>query len=580
MGDRGLPWLVKTLEVSKNVRMECDKKIKMRLEASKFDPKLINEIERMKDSIWHLDHYARRAFLDIKQPNRLFIKLAEHLLGFDSTVDSYHKTNTIPAKLVECMDLASAISIIDILVRKLRAGLESRIYQIPRLDSVDGSDYDRSFGINGLVASLCGALVKFRDLGVPTSHLIDLLDKLPERGRSRFEAWLYLIADDITDSAIVEYVADTCGSKHSSHEDGLLLDRLKQDGCIEDIAWRISALLGSAPDAEKIVIWPYLWGIDKDGIRRLSWARTFRHRVELPDAWKQYLDKVDKPHEVEHDAGSGLSPEASRSQDGATLMAGSNADDPLEVAAKIAAEEPGAGGFLEPAGGRSPVSDLENIVRRNASRWAEDPEAIIRTLRRPEYVAGYFRGLVGSEEELAPYADRMVSAVKSARTLRWDGSALSSTTFYHNGEPTSVDMVGMKLIEKMVKNNVGLGEDSLADVWSVVSEAVVLSDPEMAEQPDYSIEYLHTVDGLPHVLAACTLVEVIRYAKLNNAKVPEMALVRLAEAVRLTGQYGVDYHACIGPGPASCAWWSRNGLSKTNSTCLEEPRRLNWAGLP
>ena len=555
LGDRGLPWLAKTLRRSKKVRMERDRKIKTRLEANPPDPKLIEEIDRVGNSIWHLDNYARRAFLDIKQPNPEFVELAECLLNSDSTVDNHYKTNDIPAKLVEGMGRASAIRIVEILVRELRAGLENRPYiRIPRLDLVNEPDYDRSDGINGLVASLCGALTKFRDLGVSTSQLIDLLDKLPESGRSRFEAWLYLIADDVADSVIVRYVIDACGSRYSNYEDGLLLDRLEQNGHMGDIVWRVSVLLGSAPDAEKIVTWPRLLGIDREELRRLSWAHALKRRVKLPDAWRQFLDAVNKPHEAEHDAGSGQSLEASGSQDGATLLDGLDADDPLEVARKLSAVNPDVGGFPELTGGHSPVSDLETMVRRNVSKWADDPVGIIREFQHPAYVAGYFRGLTGAEEDLAPYADQIIHAVKSARTLQWDGGASGSSTFYHAGELVSVDMAGMKLIEKMVKNNVSLGEDSLADVWSVVTDAIICPDPETGEQLDCSVEYLHMVDGLPHVRAVSTLFEVIRYAKRNDAEVPKMALARITKAIRLTGKYGVDYHACIGPEALLMHW--------------------------
>ena len=552
LGDDWIPRLVEILERSENVRKDHDKKRNERSKMNQPDPKLDKEIDRIGNLIRNLDNHAQCAFLNIKQPNPEFVKLANHLLNSDYMAGIY-TADDIYAKLVEGMNHESAISIIDILVCKLRAGLESRIYQIPRLDSIDEPDYDRSFGINGLVASLCEALVKFRDLGVPTSQIIDLLDKLPERDRSRFEAWLYSIADDVADPVIVRYVADACGGRHSNYEDGLLLDRLKRDDRIGDIGWRVSALLGSAPDAEKIVIRPYPWGIDREGARRLTWARTLKHLVEVPEAWRQCLDVVDNPPEAERNSNSEQAPEASEVQD-TTLTDGSGTDDPVVVAAKIAAKDPGVGGFLGLVDGRSPVSDLTNIVRCNATKWTEDPIGVINTLNRPEYVAGYFRGLASSEEALDSHADRIIHAVKFARDIQWDGGASGSTTFYHDGEPTSVDMVGMTLIKKMVKDDIGLGKDSLADVWSVVVDAIICPDPKTDEQPDYSIEYLRTVDSLPHVQAVYTLFGVIRYAKRNDAEVPRMALTRLTEAIRLTGQYGVDYHACIGPEALLMHW--------------------------
>ncbi len=555
LGDNGLPWLVKTLQVSQEVRMKRDEKIKARLATDPPDPKLIEEIERMGGSIRHLDDYARRAFLKIKQPNSEFIELAEHLLSSASTVDAYHKTNNIPAKLVEGMDRESAIRIVEILVRELRAKPESgQRPWIPRLDSIDGPDYDRSFGIKGQVASLCEALAKARNLGVPTPRLIEMLGSLPEATRPRFEAWLYSRADDVAASEIVRYVVTACGSRHSNEEDDLLLDRLKRDGRIRDISEQIASLLGRAPDTKKMDGHLLQWGITTEERWHILWARTMRPWVELPDEWKPCLCIVDGFFEAGHDSGGWQAPEAPETQDDAIPPDKYSIDDPLKAAAEIAAEEPSADGFLEPAEGHSPVSDLESMVRSNVSGWVQDPASIIRTLRRPEYVAGYLRGLAGAREALDSHADRIIFAVKFSRDLQWDDGASGSTTFYHDGEFTSVHMVGMMLIKKVVKNDIGLGKDALADVWSVVIDAVVCPDPETDEQPDYSTEYLHTVYGLPHVRAVRTLFEVIRYAKRNNVDVEKAALARIAKAIRLTGKYGVDYHACIGPEALFLRW--------------------------
>lgn len=548
LGDGGFPWLVKTLQASEGVRMERDKKIKVRLEASQPDLELIKEIERMGDSIRHLDNYARRAFLEMKQPNPRFVELAEHLLSSASTVDAYYKTNGIPAKLVECMGRESATRVIEILVRELRAGLESRPYlSIPHLDSVAGPGYGHSDEISGLVTSLCRALAKARDLGMPTPRLIGVLGNLPEAARPRFRAWLYSRASDITASEILRYVVDGCGSRPPSDEDGLLLDRLKQDGRIQDISEQIASLLGRAPDTKKMAGNLLQWRITKKERWRILWARKMRRWVELPDVWKPCLALVDRLYETERTPGSGQAPEASGDQDGVALPDGLGVDDPLEVARKLASASPDANEFPELTGGHPPVPYLENAIRRNPSKWAENPVGIIRELHHPEYVACYFRGLAEAKEVFTPYADRIISAVKSARMRQRDGGASGSSTFYRAGEFLSADVAGMRLIEEIVKNGVSLGRDALADVWYVVGEAMVLPVPETVEQPNCSIKYLHTVDGLPHVRAARTLVEVIRYAKQNSVEVPNTVLVRLTEAVRLTGQHGVDYRACIGP---------------------------------
>ena len=543
-GDSGIPCLIKILERSKSIRKEYDRKINERSKMNQSDPKFYKETDRIGSLIRNIDYHVQRAFLNIKQPNSEFIELAEHLLNSDSTVDAHYKTIDIPAKLVECMNRKSAIRIVEILVRELQAKPESgQLPWIPRLNLADEPDY----GIYGLVASLHDALVKAMDLGVPTPRLIETLDKLSDVARPRFEAWLYSRADDVAASDRVRYVADACGSRPPTDEDGLLLDRLKRDGHIQDMSEQITNLLGKAPDTKQMVGQPSQWSISREERWHTLWAHTMRPYVELPDEWKPCLDIVDRFDETKRDYISWQALGAPEVQDDTDLLDRYGTDVPLEVATKIAAEEPDTGGFLNPPGSRSPVSDLETAVRNNVSGWVEDPAAIIRALRRPEYVASYLRGLGGAKDALTSHADKIIFAVKFAKSLQWDGDASSSTTVHHDDRLMSVDMVGIGLIKEVIKSDIGLSKDSLEDVWSVVTDAIICPDPETGERPNYSIEYLHTVDGLPHVQAASTLFEVIRYAKLNNAEVPEMALTRLTDAVRLTGRYGVDYHACIGP---------------------------------
>ena len=547
LGDDGLPWLIKTLQASKRVRIERVEKMKTCPDASRTGPELSEEIGRTGGSIRHLDDCARRAFLKMNQPNSEFIELAEHLLSPDSTINDYNKTDTIPAKLVEAMDQKFAIRIVKILVREFLAKLGRYRYRIPRLGSLNGPGRNHLFGIDSLVASLQGALVKAGDLGIPTPNLIMELGSLSEAVRPRFEAWLYSRVDDVDFAEVVHYIIDSCNNRRPNDEDGLLLAKLKQDGRIQDISGQITSLLGRAPDTRKMSGDPRQWEISRDEVRHIRWASTMRPWVELPDEWKSCLDIVDGSHDAERDTGSGHAQKASGGQDETALPEGLDADDALEVAAKIASVNPSIDTFPELAGRQSLASYLETTVRRNTLRWAENPVGIIRALRHPEYVVSYFRGLTNTNADLAPYAARIVSAVKSARTLQWDDGASGSSIFYYDGTFLNVDMAGMGLIEKMIKGNIILGKDSLADVWSVVGEAVVLPDPETVAQPDYSIEYLHTVHDLPHVRAVHTLFEMFRYAKRNNTDVPNMILTRLAEAVRLTGQHGVDYRACIGP---------------------------------
>ena len=544
LGDNGLSWLVKTLQASKEVRTKRDEKVKARLDTDRPDPELIEEIERMNNSIWRLDNYILHAFLKIERPSSEFIELAEYLLS-SAPVNTYYKTIAIPAKLVDTMDSSFSIQTIKILAKVL--GTQRNLnWATSRPTSVARMKQNSPHKISNAVDGLHGALKKAGDLGIPTPKLVGALDTLPDTIKPRFVAWLYSRADDIGPSELADFVVDGCSSRPPTDDDDLLLDRLERDGSIGDgLAAQIRGIIGKAPEPAKMVGHPIQWNIDTEKLRRIMWARTMSSRIELPDEWKPCLDIMDGIYEAGRGSDGEQSQKALKTQDGTTLLGRYGTDVPLEAAAKIAAEEPVAGGLLNLMYGHSPVSDLETAVKNNVSGWVEDPVAIMQALHRPEYVAGYLRGLSGAEDALVSHADQIIFAVKFARDIRWNGGASSSTTFYHDYELTSVDMVGMMLIKKIIKNDIKLSKDSLAHVRSVVVDDIICPDLKTDAQPDFSTHF-NTLYYKPHVQAVYTVLELIRYTRQNDMDIPGEALVRLAKTMRLTGQHGVDYHLCVG----------------------------------
>lgn len=466
LGDRGLPLLIRTLQVSRNARFSPDMEIKYA--GAGLSDHESDSAKHKNNSIRQLDRYALHAFLKSKQPGREFVELAEHLLKPDSQIECYSQTTEIPDKLVKGMDRESAICITKILVRELSSRPESeRGPWIPSLDSIDEPNYDRAFGINGLVASMCDALAKARDLGVPTPDLISVLERLPETAKHRFEAWLYSHASDVAASNIIHYVEESFNSRHPNDEDKLLFEKLKRDGRINDIDISVTGLLGRAPDIKNMRGHPRQWKIGKVECWRMLWAYTIRPWACLPDQWKPCLDIVDMLEKAsECDTGV----QSSGHQNGTILLNGSTVDDPLEMATKIAAKSPDAYGFLELMGRRFPVQYLENTVRYNASKWAENPINIIEALGHPEYVAFYFRGLAYAIKDLDSYANRIIPAVKFAMIHQWDSDASD------NGGLVRVSVTGIDLIKTIVSNNTNLGNESLSDAWSAVGYAVACQD--------------------------------------------------------------------------------------------------------
>lgn len=492
---------------------------------------LISRALRTNSSDASLCYYALLAYTSADPSNPELVKMADHLMNANARIDKYHKTNTVPAKLIKGMDLSSSAERIAILAFKLkdRVGHTERPY-IRMLESVADVHPDSAYGPNALVGQMRAALEKARCLGAPTPDLAGSLDPLPECLRSRFVAWLYARAEDVRTSQMGDFITDACSSRHAIDDDGLLLDRLKHDGHLAGVTARMAGLIGSAPEPSKMAGKPNQWRLSGEERRRISWALVLENRTKL-NGWDRCLEIIN--NRLAHEMADA---EPTASDEPGTA-------DPYETAARIGSTGSTTAGLQGQLDAFGAQRDLESAVKRDACGWAEDPVRIIQLLRHPAYVVGYFRGMASSKEPIGAHAGQLIKAVRFASGHPWPAATVSPSPFSYESGWDDADSAGVELIKAMVQNNIRLDEDSLRLAWEVVLD---MAAGRTAEPPADSGHPLDVALSRPHIRALETLILMVQYAQSLGGSVPDEVPATLTRAIKIGGQDGAERRAIIG----------------------------------
>lgn len=542
--NRGLRWLVKALQKSESVRQKCERDMEVLSEVTQSDSRWTGPL-RVNNSISRLDDYALRACLRTEPSNPALVEMADRLMSPGSRIADYHKTKTIPAKLVEGMDSSSAIKRMEIIAYKMQArmALNNQPY-IDRLGTIADVSPD-STGMNAMVGWLCGALKKSRELGMPTSQLVETLAILPASIRHRSVAWLYSVADDTDRAELVDFIVAGCESRYPTGDDNLLLDRMKQDGHMDDnVAARLNGLINGAPELEKMSGHMRQWDLDPKDLWRILWAHMLRRRIRLSDGWESCLEILNPYVDEEVRILNEHAADMARAPVSPTAPEEYYSKDPRAVAAEMAVQSPGAQGLPRYAGILGNVQKLENAVRRNVPEWAENPVEIISILRHPVYVAGYFAGLASSVEELHPHVKQLISAVRFARTHHWPVADPDSPPFGYDMSWESADRAGIELISAMAEKNVQLSDGALSDAWDLLCKAVADRGEESPQDTTESL--IDAADRKPHTRALNAMMYLIAYAADKKKAIPPKVLAALTESAKLTGRSGKEHRVILG----------------------------------
>ncbi len=493
---------------------------------------LLTKALRANSSDASLCHYALLAYADADPSSQEIVKMADRLMNVIAGINEYHKTNTVPTRLIEGMDMDSSIDRIKILSYKMKAWMDcAKQPSIRMLESVMDMSPDSAYGPNALVGQIRAALEKAKSLGISTQDLVRALDPLPECLKTRFTAWLYAQAEDVRPSQMEDFLTSACGNRHATGDDGLLLDRLRRDGHMDTVAVRMAGLIGSAPEPSKMAGEPRQWRLSDEERRRVSWALVLGGRTRL-DGWDQCLGTINN-----------LLAQETAKVEGLVATDVHYTVDPREMAARVGtagATTTGTQGQLDVFG---TTGNLEGIVRRDAPRWAEDPIQIIRLLRHPTHVADYFRGLARAKEPIDAHAGQLVRAVQFVSGHPWPAAPVSPSPFSYEPGWDGADIAGMGLIEAIVQKNIRLDEDALRLAWDTVLRMVA------GQAVESSADSGHPLDvalSRPHNSALETMIHMVRYAQRLGSSVPDEVPETLTRILRLGGQDGAERRAIIG----------------------------------
>lgn len=543
--NRGLRLLVKALKKSESVRQECERELKSLSGVAQSDSRWTKH-RRVSDSISELDHYALLACLKTESSNPALAELADHLMSPSSGIPDYHKTHTIPTKLVEGMGLSSAIKRIEIIVYKIHAQMDLRhSLRIDRLGTLADVSPDSKFVMNAMVGRLCGALEKARELGISTSQLIETLAVLPDGIRHRFVAWLYSATDDADYAELVGFIMAGCGSRYPTGDDDLLLDRMKQDGYMDDnVSAKLNDLINGAPECEKMSGHMRQWNLDVKDLRRVLWAHMLRRRIRLSDEWEPCLEILNPYVDEEIRVLNRDAADVAGALASPAAPAEYSSEDPRVIAAEIVTRNLKAQDLPGYASMFGNVPELKTAVKRNAPKWAENPIEIISILRHPAYVAGYFAGLASSMEELHAYIDRLISAVRFTRTHHWPVADSGSPLFGYDLDWEGTDGAGIKLISAMAEKNVPLSDGELSDAWDLLCEAVADRGEEHPEDAKESL--IDIADHKLHTCALTAMMHLIVYTVNSKKDIPKKVLAVLTASTKLTGRGGKEHRVVLG----------------------------------
>ena len=492
---------------------------------------------------------ASKACSVMHASNPLVVNFADLLLNPDSGLGYYDRAVRVPAKLVEGItDLESLEKRIKILISKLQDQLKCKSsFYMQRYASVANLDVNASYPSNALLTHLRDAFKKGKSMGNSTSQMVKWLTPLQEDVQSRLVAWLYSVADDIDCLSIVDFVTSSCQSRSPTGDDITLLDKLGRECNMNAVAAQLTDAIGKAPELNNPKDVMRQDGQNPDDVRRTIWAIMIKNVIDLPE-WGKTLDILAKQG---IDRGT-LERSAHVSVDHTTPFGVEQFDDaePYDLAAKIASWRPNAKDRPSLLSASNICYSLSDSVKRNPDKWIEDPIRMIKTLQHPTYITFYFDGISNANGSLDTYADRLIQAVRFARTHPWQVMPLDQSPFEYDIDWQNADMAGINLIRTLIGKNAQMNDESMSDAWKLVCESMSCESAESSMQVSDSFDQSSSIDSMsdinsPRKSAIDTIPHLIQYAKDNNHGIPKHVLEMLTALLQLTEQNGAECRSVL-----------------------------------
>lgn len=379
-----------------------------------------------------MDHWIQRIAVHIAKdadPSApIQVTVADAVIATDTTSDASYQTRTMAGLLADGLDAENARERFGLLALKLAKSATDPSARVspPGIAALntpdDGDDLREELLI--LAERFTSAIGTWRDLGLPTSDLLELVAPIPGEVGERVVCRVLAGASDVSREAKLSHLCVRVSSRTATGDDRDLLADLGDliDGEIAELA---AAFGQPSPALEP----------DDHGYMELpsDWARAWRWSMVLPRAvlagWETAIAAVTERHGTPDDGALGRrAPRFLSGRPESPYTTEQLSELPPNEAAELV-----AAWRLEPDTGiwGSSVyelgSALENAIAAEVVSWTEDPVEIVTALREPAYIQRYLRVLEKNAKALVSSIGPVMEAVALICTEPWTPAQLTGS---------------------------------------------------------------------------------------------------------------------------------------------------------
>lgn len=378
-----------------------------------------------------------------------------------------------------------------------------------------------------------------REHGLSTDDRLQLLRRVPEPLQGRIIASHLIETLDADLRTAVDFVKEEVGGQVPMPETLALLRALR-DRNANGLAVGMGEVLGDPPGAAELAATPTPPFPD-------SWRRAYGWIDALPETaaapWKPTADHVAKSYGPASSHGHVI-PRARAewvAKQSPLTVEDLAASPPLDAADRIAAWRPDLQDVLGPrADGLN--TTLEQALKNRPEPWlTADPIEVIKRLRHPTYIAGYFNAN-GDQAAEVPDPDRLIAAIDLVQSEPWEVEDLGGTSYDYEQSWMNAADKGIALLGKLIAAH-GVGDRETV-VWEILGRAVRARDGERPFDDDADVRPLDHAINRPST-RALEVVFSVAEIEAGDGPLPAKFLELLEEELALTGRDGLHARAII-----------------------------------
>ncbi len=192
---------------------------------------------------------------------------------------------------------------------------------------------------------------------------------------------------------------------------------------------------------------------------------------------------------------------------------------------------------------------IEALAKDHPLDWAEDPVAMVRTLREPVYVDHYLSALKASAAQIVERAHAIVAAIMVVTTERWEPAPIGSDEFDFEDDWSHVDISAVELIDALADADADLS-DGLVGCWQLALQ-LASNHPDDAGPADQYLDSERHDDPLHHAInsshgrALQAVIALGGWEFRRAGAASELLTTTLTSVLRVEGAVGLQLRAVI-----------------------------------